>query len=150
MQSPLFPLYLIPPRSKYSPQHHVLRHPTTVKLNSCHGGWCLWGWGWGGGWHITCDYIKKITEQSKKWARLRFINLLWMALGSSLIERRSCSRINLTLSWFNGRYVVLVPTKGFSDTHTNNSTVAVYWFQFLLSIQEVTVSLLCPDCGCHI
>ena len=27
MQSPPFPHYLLPPRSKYSPQHHVLRHP---------------------------------------------------------------------------------------------------------------------------
>ena len=26
MQSPPFPRYLIPPRSKYSPQHHVLKH----------------------------------------------------------------------------------------------------------------------------
>ena len=27
MQSPPFPHYLVPPRSKYSPQHHVLKHP---------------------------------------------------------------------------------------------------------------------------
>ena len=27
MQSPPFPRYLVPPRSKYSPQHHVLQHP---------------------------------------------------------------------------------------------------------------------------
>ena len=27
MQSPPFPRYLVPPRSKYSPQHHVLKHP---------------------------------------------------------------------------------------------------------------------------
>jgi len=27
MQSPPFPRYLVPPRSKYSPQHHVLIHP---------------------------------------------------------------------------------------------------------------------------
>ena len=27
MQSPSFPRYLVPPRSKYSPQHHVLKHP---------------------------------------------------------------------------------------------------------------------------
>ena len=26
MQSPPFPRYLVPPRSKYSPQHHVLKH----------------------------------------------------------------------------------------------------------------------------
>ena len=26
MQSPPFPPYLVPPRSKYSPQHHVLKH----------------------------------------------------------------------------------------------------------------------------
>ena len=26
MQSPLFPRYLVPPRSKYSPQHHILKH----------------------------------------------------------------------------------------------------------------------------
>ena len=27
MQSPPFPRYLVPPRSKYSPQHHILEHP---------------------------------------------------------------------------------------------------------------------------
>jgi len=27
MQSPPFPRYLVPPRSKYSPQHHILKHP---------------------------------------------------------------------------------------------------------------------------
>ena len=27
MQSPPFPRYLVHPRSKYSPQHHVLKHP---------------------------------------------------------------------------------------------------------------------------
>ena len=27
MQFPPFPRYLVPPRSKYSPQHHVLKHP---------------------------------------------------------------------------------------------------------------------------
>jgi len=27
MQSPPFPRYLVPPRSKYSPQHRVLKHP---------------------------------------------------------------------------------------------------------------------------
>ena len=27
MQSPPFQRYLVPPRSKYSPQHHILKHP---------------------------------------------------------------------------------------------------------------------------
>ena len=27
MQSPPFPRYLVPPRSKYSPQHRILKHP---------------------------------------------------------------------------------------------------------------------------
>ena len=27
MQSPPFARYLVPPRSKYSPQHHALKHP---------------------------------------------------------------------------------------------------------------------------
>jgi hypothetical protein len=27
MQSPPFPHYLVPPRSKYSSQHHILKHP---------------------------------------------------------------------------------------------------------------------------
>jgi len=27
MQSPPLPRYLVPPRSKYSPQHRVLKHP---------------------------------------------------------------------------------------------------------------------------
>ena len=27
MQSPPFPRYLVPLRSKYSPQHHILKHP---------------------------------------------------------------------------------------------------------------------------
>ena len=31
MQSPPFPRYLVPPRSKYSPQHHVLKHNTVGK-----------------------------------------------------------------------------------------------------------------------
>ena len=28
MQSPPFPRYLVPARSKYSPQHHILKHPS--------------------------------------------------------------------------------------------------------------------------
>ena len=35
MQSPPFPRYLVPPRSKYSPQHHVLKHPQLRFLPQC-------------------------------------------------------------------------------------------------------------------
>ena len=35
MQSPPFPRYLDPPRSKYSPQHHVLKHPQLSFLPQC-------------------------------------------------------------------------------------------------------------------
>ena len=35
MQSPPFHRYLIPPRSKYSPQHHVLKHPQLPFLPQC-------------------------------------------------------------------------------------------------------------------
>ena len=35
MQSPPFPRYLIPPRSKYSPQHHILKHPQLPFLPCC-------------------------------------------------------------------------------------------------------------------
>ena len=35
MQFPPFPRYLIPPRSKYSPQHHVLKHPQLPFLPKC-------------------------------------------------------------------------------------------------------------------
>ena len=35
MQSPPFPRYLVPPRSKYSPQHHVLKHPLLPFLPQC-------------------------------------------------------------------------------------------------------------------
>ena len=35
MQSPPVPRYLIPPRSKYSPQHHVLKHPQLPFLPQC-------------------------------------------------------------------------------------------------------------------
>ena len=35
MQSPPFLLYLFPPRSKYSPQHHVLKHPQLPFLPQC-------------------------------------------------------------------------------------------------------------------
>ena len=35
MQSPPFPRYLIPPRSKYSPQHHVLKHQQLSFLPQC-------------------------------------------------------------------------------------------------------------------
>ena len=35
MQSPPFPRYLFPPRSKYSPQHHVLKHPQLPFLPPC-------------------------------------------------------------------------------------------------------------------
>jgi len=31
MQSPPFPRYLLPPRPKYSPQHHVPKHPQLYK-----------------------------------------------------------------------------------------------------------------------
>ena len=35
MQSPPFPRYLVPPRSRYSPQHHVLKHPQLPFLHQC-------------------------------------------------------------------------------------------------------------------
>ena len=35
MQSPPFPLYLIPPKLKYSPQHHILKHPQPAFLPQC-------------------------------------------------------------------------------------------------------------------
>ena len=35
MQSPPFPRYLIPPRSKYSPQNHILKHPQLPFLPCC-------------------------------------------------------------------------------------------------------------------
>ena len=35
MQSPSFPCYLVPPRSKYSPQHHNLKHPPFPFLPHC-------------------------------------------------------------------------------------------------------------------
>ena len=35
MQSPPFPRYLFPPRSKYSPQHHILKHPQLPFLPQC-------------------------------------------------------------------------------------------------------------------
>ena len=35
MQFPPFPRYLVPPRSKYSPQHHVLKHPQLPFLPQC-------------------------------------------------------------------------------------------------------------------
>ena len=34
-QSPPFPRYLVPPRSKYSPQHLVLKHPQLPFLPQC-------------------------------------------------------------------------------------------------------------------
>ena len=36
MQSPPLPRYLVPPKSKYSPQHHVLKHPQFPFLPQCH------------------------------------------------------------------------------------------------------------------
>jgi len=35
MQSPPLPRYLVTPRSKYSPQHHVLKHPQLPFLPQC-------------------------------------------------------------------------------------------------------------------
>ena len=35
MQSPPFPRYLVPPRSKHSPQHHILKHPQLPFLPQC-------------------------------------------------------------------------------------------------------------------
>ena len=35
MQSPPLPRYLVPPRSKYSPQHPVLKHPQLPFLPQC-------------------------------------------------------------------------------------------------------------------
>jgi len=37
MQSPPFPRYLVPPRSKYSAQHHILKHPQLPFLSQ-------WNW----------------------------------------------------------------------------------------------------------
>ena len=35
MQSPPFHRYLVPPRSKYSPQHHILKHPQLPFFPQC-------------------------------------------------------------------------------------------------------------------
>ena len=35
MQSPPFPRYLVPPRSEYSSQHHILKHPQLPFLPQC-------------------------------------------------------------------------------------------------------------------
>jgi len=35
MQSPPFPRYLFAPRSKYSPQHHIIKHPQLPFLPQC-------------------------------------------------------------------------------------------------------------------
>ena len=35
MQSPPFPRYLVIPKSKYSPQHHILKHPQLPFLPQC-------------------------------------------------------------------------------------------------------------------
>jgi len=35
MQSPPFPHHLVTPRSKYSPQHHILKHPQLPFLPQC-------------------------------------------------------------------------------------------------------------------
>ena len=35
MQSPPFPRYLVHPRSKYSPQHYILKHPQLPFLPQC-------------------------------------------------------------------------------------------------------------------
>ena len=35
MQSPPFPRYLVPPGSKYSPQHNVIKHPQLPFLPQC-------------------------------------------------------------------------------------------------------------------
>ena len=35
MQSPPFPRYLVPPRSRYSPQHHILKHPQLPFFPQC-------------------------------------------------------------------------------------------------------------------
>ena len=35
MQSPPFPRYLVPPRARYFPQHHVLKHPHLPFLPQC-------------------------------------------------------------------------------------------------------------------
>ena len=41
MQSPPFPRYLVPPRSKYSPKHHVLKHPQLPFLPQCQRPTCI-------------------------------------------------------------------------------------------------------------
>ena len=35
MQSPPFPRYLVPPRSKYSPRHHILKHSQHIYIYIC-------------------------------------------------------------------------------------------------------------------
>ena len=35
MQSPPFPHYPVPPRSKYCPQYHILKHPQLPFLTQC-------------------------------------------------------------------------------------------------------------------
>ena len=74
MQSPPFPHYLVPPRSKYSPQHHILKHPQLPFLPQCQRPsfritkyqvshkytYSSWWWTWRGLKHV--EVINKIDK----------------------------------------------------------------------------------------
>ena len=71
MQFPPFPRYLVPSRSKYSPQHHVLKHPLYFSVKN-----------------IKDDHSKRLEV-------LRFIRAYWLVISSILISSFiiSCSYI---------------------------------------------------------
>jgi hypothetical protein len=66
-----FPCHLIPRRSKYSPQHPVLKHPQSVRLRQknlrpiyCGGGGCDGGFGGGQNDEINWKNISYKTDRS--------------------------------------------------------------------------------------
>ena len=112
MQSPPFPRYLVPPRSKYSPQHYVLKHPQLPFFPQCQRP------------SYTpieeektgCDYIKESRFSFILHSLLRLFLFNMTSVHNSaylrgeLQESNVCQRGQWSYRWFIRTDTVLYPT----------------------------------------
>jgi len=79
MKSSPFPRYLVPPRSKYSPQHHVRKHPQLPFLRQCER--------------------PSFTPIQKKPGKIIVLYILiFKSVDNNLEDKRFCTENNFNLS----------------------------------------------------
>jgi len=132
MQSPPFPRYLVPPRSKYSPQHHVLKHFQLPFLPQC-------------------QRPSFTPKQTKGKIRVLYILIFkfWIATGRQRILHRMVASISWpqsALYYFrNRRFVKVVPKYLTSSTLSIVLlSILTLWIRPAFWSRDMTMYLVLP------